>query len=202
MVFRWTRYFFNVFSLVCFINPLIEKKLLCAIYVPGLTESAYDFNTPIYWLFYVAQNLILYFGVTSFSFYVCIILTFIFTGTTMMQILKHKIKSLTLTRKPIGKLNKTKIVQIEKTESLNSEIVSCIKMHLEIKGYIKTINNLIENILLIECFVSATNMSYLLFVLGSAQNAFQTILYFFVVFYNGLGFFFFCFYGDLLTYEV
>lgn len=134
--FRWFRYFFNAFLVICIINPLYEKNLLCSVYLPGLNEIFYEFNTPLFWLFYSVQVCLLYFAVIGLSFYVCLALTFIFFGTTMLQILKYKIKSLKVFEKPAQKVQEPKMVEMITIKDINEEIVTCIKMHLDIKGFV------------------------------------------------------------------
>lgn len=135
--FRYSRYFFNLFVFLCVINPIIEKNLLLSIYIPGFNDIVYDFKSPIYWFFYISQIYFIYFAVISFEFSNCTFLTFIFFGTTKMKILKYKIRSLKITEKLVKKLTEPKIGKpSEKRKDLNKEIVSCIKMHIEIKGFV------------------------------------------------------------------
>lgn len=68
--------------------------------------------------------------------------------------------------------------------------------------YVRSLNNLTENIVFIEVLVSATNMTFLLFVFGSAKSAIEYILYLVCVVYNIAAVFILCFYGDHLTNEV
>lgn len=68
--------------------------------------------------------------------------------------------------------------------------------------YIKTLNNLTQNIVFIEMLISAINLSFILLVFGLADSTIQVILYIIVVVYNFSAIFIFCFYGDRLTNEV
>lgn len=116
------------------INPIIQKNLLLPIYIPGFNDIVYDFESPIYWMFYICQIYFIYFAIISFEFASCTILTFIFFGTTKIKILKYKIRSLKITENLVKKLHERKIAEIAKPKDLNEEIISCIKMHIQIKG--------------------------------------------------------------------
>lgn len=125
--FRFSNFFFYACVSLCVVTPFVENHLICQIYMPGVNESFYKFNTPYYWLFYMIQNILIYFGVACLKFYICFVVNCIYFGTTMLQILRLKVKSL---KYP------TKKARLETHKSLNENIVDCIKMHLEIKGLV------------------------------------------------------------------
>lgn len=122
--FQFSNYFFYIFFLLCALTPFVEKHITCQIYLPGLNESFYEFNTFSFWVLYIVQNLLVFFNLAAFKFYICLIVNFIKFGTTLMQILKYKIKLLSFSENH------------ESKKHLNEEIVSCIKMHLDIKEYV------------------------------------------------------------------
>lgn len=130
-----TTYIF-VFSLSCAMTPFAAKKLLLPSYFPGLDESIYEYNTPYFWIFYIMQTIIVSFELFVLKFYICLIVNFTFFGTTMMQILNYKIKSLGTCSQPTNKINGKKMVKLETKKDLNKEILTCIKMHLEIIKYV------------------------------------------------------------------
>lgn len=119
-------YFFVCFLFFAATTPFFEKHLTCQIFLPGFDESLYEYNTVYFWLFYVIQNMLMYYALTSFKFYICLIVNFIHFGTTMLKVLKLKVRALRITKKTL--------MEMEKLDSkLTEEIMSCIKMHIEIK---------------------------------------------------------------------
>lgn len=130
--FRFSNFFFYACVSLCVVTPFVEHHLLCQIYMPGFNESLYKFNTPCFWLFYIIQNILIYFGIACLKFYICFVVNCIHFGTTMLQILKLKIKSLKIDKL----LKEIQINELEAKEGLNEKIVACIKMHLEIKGLV------------------------------------------------------------------
>lgn len=129
-------YFFIVFSGLAALTPTFEKKLLCQIYFPGFDETLYAYHTPYYWLFYISQICIITLSLWGFKYYICLLINCICFGTTMLRILKCKIKAL-----GVSEEYSTQIHQRRKEDlKLKEEILSCIKMHLDIKEFVY-INN-------------------------------------------------------------
>lgn len=128
--FRFSNFFFYACVSVCAATPFVENHLICQIYMPGFSEHLYKFNTPLFWLFFIIQNILIYFGIACLKFYICFVVNCIYFGTTMMQILKLKVRSLKM-RKPLEPMS-----ELEAKKILNEEIVGCIKMHLEIKTFV------------------------------------------------------------------
>lgn len=140
--FRLSNYFFYACVSLCAVTPFVENHLICQIYMPGFSESFYKFNSPLYWLFYIIQNILIYFGIACLKFYICFVVNCIYFGTTMLKILKIKVKSLTI-HKTLKNLQQE---EIETKKDLNEEIIACIKMHLEIKEFVSCISqNITEN---------------------------------------------------------
>lgn len=118
-------YFFCVFFVLAAGAPFVEKRLTCRVFVPGLNESLYVFNTPLFWLFYVWQFFFMAQALALFKFYICLVTNFLYFGTTLMEILKLKIRSLD---NMSGKTKKDLI--------LNENLMICIKFHLEIMEFV------------------------------------------------------------------
>lgn len=204
-------YFFIVFCSLAVLTPLFEKHLLLRIYFPWVDEALYAYNAPLYWPLYVAQSALITLALFGFKYYICLVVNFIYFGTTLMRILIYKIKALKYTEslKPIHERKKEDL-------QLKDEILSCIKIHLEIKEfvyfnnfkyliqikyfrYINTLNDLTRNIVFIEMLISAINLSFFLFAFGTSDTLIQSVLYFLIVVYNFMTIFVFCLYADGLT---
>lgn len=61
--FRFSNFFFYACVSVCAATPFVENHLICQIYMPGFSEHLYKFNTPLFWLFFIIQNILIYFGI-------------------------------------------------------------------------------------------------------------------------------------------
>lgn len=68
--------------------------------------------------------------------------------------------------------------------------------------YIQSVNDLTANMVFIVMFISAANMTFLLFAFGIAVNPLEVFLYVLIVAYNTLTLFLYCYYGDHLTSAV
>lgn len=131
-----SQFFFTIFLISVTVTPILSKHLLMLVYFPGLNEKFYAINTPFYWLIFISQTFLSHFVLISLQFYICVILTFICFGTNMIKILKLKVKALGIVEKSIGKQFEMKVVEIDKEKDLKADIVTCIKMHLQIKQYV------------------------------------------------------------------
>lgn len=127
-----SHYFFTIFNGLAALTPIFEKHLLCQIYIPGLNEALYAYNTPFYWLFYASQCLIVTLALFGFKYYICLLVNCIHFGTSMIRILKYKIKALGVSDESLKKIHERKNEDLK----LKEDILSCIKMHLEIKVFV------------------------------------------------------------------
>lgn len=146
---RITYYFFSVFYICSAITPIFQQHLLCQVYIPYIEESFYELYTPSFWLICIGQNIVIHFALFAFKFYICLLVNFICFGETLMQILKYKVRSLGNLKKPLRRISKND--EFESKKRLNAEIVSCIKMHIEIKEFvyfIKTVTILYKKLYL------------------------------------------------------
>lgn len=129
-----------VFSLSCAMTPFAAKKLLLPSYFPGLDESLYQYNTIYYWLFYIAQTIIVSCELFVLKFYICLVVNFTYFGTTLLQILNYKIKSLGNCNHTSSEINGKKMVKFNTKKDLNKEILSCIEMHHEIIEHVHIVS--------------------------------------------------------------
>lgn len=208
-IFQFFTYFFGIFFVLASGSPFVDNQLTCRIYIPGVDEALFIFNTPLFWFFYTVQFFLMLQALETFKFYILLVVNFIQFGTTLMQILKLKVRALV-------KLNE----ETKHNSKLNEELTTCIKFHLEIKEfdifllylrqflisfsyrYVTSINNLTKNIIFTEMFISSINLSFFLFIFGSSESSIKAIFNTFIVFYNLLVIWLFCSFADRLTYEV
>lgn len=124
-IFQFFTYFFGIFFIFASGSPFVDSQLTCRIYIPGVDDALFTFNKPLFWLFYGVQFFLMLQALETFKFYILLVVNFIQFGTTMMQILKLKVRALV-------KLNE----DTKHTLKLNEELRACIKLHLEIKEYV------------------------------------------------------------------
>lgn len=96
------------------------------VYFPGTNELLYADGTPLFWLISVFQVFQVGFSTVALKVYICLVVNCTYYGTTLMEILKYKITFL-----GISKVNEDETIM-----DLNKEIISCIKMQLDIKGFV------------------------------------------------------------------
>lgn len=124
--FQYSVYFQYIFTFVCALTPLTEKQFVLPINFPGLNETLYAYSTYNYWLVYAYELMLLHSIMYALLFYLCLVVNSIYFGTTMLEILKNKIKFLGNYGKPLYRPKK----------NINEELLSCIKMHLKIKEFV------------------------------------------------------------------
>lgn len=192
---RISIYFLNTFVFFVAMSPFFEKHLVMQLELPGVKKNFVKFNTIGFWLLYIQQTILDYFAMSAFLLYMRIIINFIYFSTTLLEILRYKIKSL-------GILEESNESETDEVKDLKEEILNCIKMHLEIKEFCNSLNNLLANVIFAETFIVAVNLSFIIFAYQFATSAVLIMLYSLVVVYNTSSIFILCLYGDHLTNEV
>lgn len=137
MLGKLLKFFGYVMVSFCYLNAIFEKKPLYPTYIPGVSQN----STTLFWIMFVYQIPEIYIASFILLSYIHSTLSFIMFGIAQVQILNHKISLLSIkvdgfdfppTTSQVNPVSRQEIIE----RRLRTNLISCIKFHLEIKRYL------------------------------------------------------------------